>query len=537
MNTAEAKEQLIQCLDRLKLDYSIVDEQSNVQIQTIRDGVSIDVWYNNQSSQFGFTMIQGGIKSYPNIESFEQFFSIYVRINTIFVPRAKRIVDLFEQQERIQTIYETFKGREENGYNAMFNVLDDAGKKIVVSTTSDKNTYILRMLQRDNPDDKRGQIITQLTYKVNEDDEVYCVIDADMYWAELCNRYAENPDIEINKQGEVNYDFSYEDITVSATIIFDDKDVVYFVDNINGALKDKEKIILSDPYDLEELHAKALEVQKKQKGTKGMDFSSFGEDDDEFDFEPVEGTQTTEEPAQIEQSIKENAEDETQVEEEISDSATVNEETEVETQIEETQPETKVIETEAEVTEEEKDAATTETAKEDIETEEEVSEEVEEVSETEDEVEEDTEAEVETDEEEAEVEENTTDDEVETEAEVEENEATEEEIKVEKPSQLEELEAVMVKKEETQSMNEEINIKTVTVNDEVKYVRISEGKNLYDIPLELCSIPLDSIVDNVVKYKKNGLNLTDEERKTRVFAKVVDNPEEITKLENLVLGF
>lgn len=296
IDTQTALRELVDCLKRLDIDFTILKQSDDIQIQTFRDGVQVECWFDSSKSEYGFNMIQGGIKSYDDIAKFEKYFKTYMGINTVFIPNAKRVADYFEKEENIQTIYNAFRGSESSGYTAIFNVLDYSTREVVVITTQTPRTYTLKYIDNNTgTDDTKAKVLKSLTYKVSEVGEVEVVPDINYYLGIIAEKYKDDPDISINRTGVSTFDFIFSDISVTALVVFDETEISYLITDVNGKLTDNQKVILVDPYNLAELHqiaqgfAQTEHVSSLANSVNQPD--SFNDDD--FDFEESDDYPTT----------------------------------------------------------------------------------------------------------------------------------------------------------------------------------------------------------------------------------------------------
>ena len=137
---------------------------TRIEMTATQNKVQIGIFYDRMKNVFGFNMLQGGCKTYPSIDQFVTMFTVYAHIHTDFIPAAKKVADMFEQEAKISTVYKTFKGNMEVGFIAVFQVLGEE-KTLVVA--EGKEYFVARLL--DGAADKDSKVLRQYSYKVMGD--------------------------------------------------------------------------------------------------------------------------------------------------------------------------------------------------------------------------------------------------------------------------------------------------------------------------------------------------------------------------------
>ena len=543
MTSEKALEQLKKSLNKLEIDYSVITSEKDIKISTRRDSVSVDCWYNSQQQTFGFTLVNGGIKSYTDIGEFEHYFSIYLKIYTVFIPRAKKIADTFEKTADIQTMYNSFKGSEASGYHSLFNVVGDDLKEIVISTTEKKNVFRLRYIGKVSSKDK-GEVLADYEYKVGDDGVVKFLPNMKTYIAELANRYNQDNNVDIERSGRNECTYLVNDRLLTATIVFDDEIIEYLVTKYVVAgeevkLTEGIKVELEDFYDVYAL-AKAVEDAVNTKEDESKEVEESDDSDDGFDFdEPNSDFDTYDDLSEKSSHQEFSSEDTESVAEEDA--------TEEEDTIDE--------DTRAEISEENEDSGEENPEDNDaaVEISEETSESVDEEESTDEEIEvseeEDTTSEKDdsANDEEKTSDGNTDNTPIETNESEEqssmgnetENTAVSPELAPTSPDNAKDEEVTTNEvKAENEANNEptDISLKIVEINGEPKFFRFDDGSSIYDVPVDLIDIPTEIVEDRVIKHKHKGMFITDEERKRRIFAKKVTDADKVAELLDKVFN-
>ena len=330
-----ALENLKQCLNKLNIEYSVLSAEPNIQINTYRDSVQIECWFDSVKQLYGFNMIQGGIKAYADITQFEHYFSTYLYINTVFIPNAKKVADEFEKVIGVDSLYKSFRGSDNSGYIAIFNILSDNSKELSVTKANKDGEYYIKLNEIET-----GKILKQALYRVDEVGNVDFIPDINYYLDKLGERYAEDNSITINRIGASEFEFKYSDMTVKALVTFDDNSIVYLVHYVNEDLAESQKIEILDPFDLSELHQislgfiKPMEVNQLQvetesffeEGVSGENTQIEEDDTDEKSnshkpstFVESENTEINTPDTHIEEKEEDTLEDEVQSDEEQED--------------------------------------------------------------------------------------------------------------------------------------------------------------------------------------------------------------------------
>ena len=147
---------LAQVSSALSEEFTLVLENvTNVRVDmiaTYRNGSQINVFYDMSANLYGFQMFNGGCKTYEDFNKFVQMLSVYMYINTEFIPTTQTLVQLYGKAEGINTKYQTFSGNMVDGFTAKYEVMgydhyvfvQEKGTSYLVSRivlTDDGNSY------------------------------------------------------------------------------------------------------------------------------------------------------------------------------------------------------------------------------------------------------------------------------------------------------------------------------------------------------------------------------------------------------------
>lgn len=170
------------------------------------NNTSIKVWFDANKQLFGFDRLHGGVKT-GSFEVISEQFDNYIEINSVLIPEAKLVADVYERTLDIKSVFDTFVGKAETGYTVKFRNIADKTKGIrVKSSLEEDNTY-------------------QALYVEYTGDNSYSVIDERLYELDrLSGRVVEVKDDD---------DFSLKDLACEdATWYEEDKVLVYDKDNL-----------------------------------------------------------------------------------------------------------------------------------------------------------------------------------------------------------------------------------------------------------------------------------------------------------------
>ena len=170
------------------------------------NNTSIKVWFDASKQLFGFDRLHGGVKT-GSFEVISEQFDNYIEINSVLIPEAKLVADVYERTLDIKSVFDTFVGKAETGYTVKFRNIADKTKGIRVKSSLDEdNTY-------------------QALYVEYTGDNSYSVIDERLYELDrLSGRVVEV---------KVEDDFSLKDLACEdATWYEDDEILVYDKDNL-----------------------------------------------------------------------------------------------------------------------------------------------------------------------------------------------------------------------------------------------------------------------------------------------------------------
>lgn len=248
-------------LFRENLNNVEIVESSNkmVKATTVVNNIAFSLWFDCDKQLFGFDMLQGGIKSYQSFEDFISNLNTYIFINTYFIPTAKLIADVFEQVLQVNTVYSSFEGNKNGGFSAIFAVLGESNKQVIIKNVKDN---IFEASYLEYTDDKsRRKSLLQYDYKVDKAGNAVLVPTIDYYTTQIFAKYGKSETVEIRRTGISEFRFSYNDglsILVSI-VITDDLKISYIVKEVlyNNVSLDYDgdlPIILDDAFDLNELY-------------------------------------------------------------------------------------------------------------------------------------------------------------------------------------------------------------------------------------------------------------------------------------------
>ena len=331
---------------------------TRIEMTATQNKVQIGIFYDRMKNVFGFNMLQGGCKTYPSIDQFVTMFTVYAHIHTDFIPAAKKVADMFEQEAKISTVYKTFKGNMEVGFIAVFQVLGEE-KTLVVA--EGKEYFVARLL--DGAADKDSKVLRQYSYKVMGDGSFRLALTEESF----STRFTEECFNSSAVEGYIQVSSDTFSITCDSGLAFtvkfdvlDNEEVCFKATNINGVVVDND-FVLEDCFDVRAMITRIedmksdLEIpieESESEIAEGLQTKpSYMETAEEVIKAVIEAEEAAEEATggQVEEgSIEETAEEEARPTEEIVETKEV--ETESSEALEETteEPIKEVIETEEE---------------------------------------------------------------------------------------------------------------------------------------------------------------------------------------------
>lgn len=332
----------------------------------------IPVWFLVDKQIFGFDMINGGSKPYTTIDDFGKYFTTYVYIYTNFIPKAKLIADKFEQDIKINSVYDIFSGNKEEGYTAKFRVLSHPNRVILVS--EEDTIYTARLVEYVE-DGTKHKLITEYKYELDDVGNVSNVPTIYSYYAELGRLYGDSDTIDIDRVGFSTFVFHIEGMDIKADVLFSYKRVFYSIQEINGVAVDEE-VDLDDPYRLQDLYLKCSDLyelnsidvdvaseETQQETDEASENDSIEESNSTAELETSEEAETSEDISQEVQDetsddiAQENSEEASEDEVNLEGTTATTEETEQEIQDETNDSEEETSESETNVYENKEDSS------------------------------------------------------------------------------------------------------------------------------------------------------------------------------------
>ena len=290
-------------------------ETNQLDEKTVRLNVKVSdyvipVWFLVDKQIFGFDMINGGSKTCSTIEEFTKYFSTYIFIYVNFIPKAKIIADAFEKDIDINTVYDNFSGNKEEGYTAKFRVLSTPGQFVLIC--KDSSLYSARLVTF-TEDGSRVRVLIEYKYDLDDVNNITHVPTIYSYLAKLTELYGENDAVNIDRVGIETFEFTIEDLHITADVLFSYTKISYLIKDINGVVFD-EVVEINNPYELQDLYLKCHDSYEAK---------SLDEDDSELE-------QVDEENQESEFSEQSDADsvDESETESSIENTEPANEDSE-----------------------------------------------------------------------------------------------------------------------------------------------------------------------------------------------------------------
>lgn len=292
-------------------------ETNQLDEKTVRLNVKVSdyvipVWFLVDKQIFGFDMINGGSKTCSTIEEFTKYFSTYIFIYVNFIPKAKIIADAFEKDIDINTVYDNFSGNKEEGYTAKFRVLSTPGQFVLIC--KDSSLYSARLVTF-TEDGSRVRVLTEYKYDLDDVNNITHVPTIYSYLAKLTELYGENDAVNIDRVGIETFEFTIEDLHITADVLFSYTKISYLIKDINGVVFD-EVVEINNPYELQDLYLKCHDSYE----AKSLDL-------DEDDSEPEQVDEENQESEFSEQSDADSV-DESETESSIENIEPANEDSE-----------------------------------------------------------------------------------------------------------------------------------------------------------------------------------------------------------------
>ena len=291
-------------------------ETNQLDEKTVRLNVKVSdyvipVWFLVDKQIFGFDMINGGSKTCSTIEEFTKYFSTYIFIYVNFIPKAKIIADAFEKDIDINTVYDNFSGNKEEGYTAKFRVLSTPGQFVLIC--KDSSLYSARLVTF-TEDGSRVRVLTEYKYDLDDVNNITHVPTIYSYLAKLTELYGENDAVNIDRVGIETFEFTIEDLHITADVLFSYTKISYLIKDINGVVFD-EVVEINNPYELQDLYLKCHDSYE----AKSLD---------EDDSKPEQVDEENQESESSEQSDVDSVDD-SETESSIENTEPTNEDSEV----------------------------------------------------------------------------------------------------------------------------------------------------------------------------------------------------------------
>lgn len=227
-------------------------DEKTVRLNVKVTDYTIPVWFLVDKQIFGFDMINGGSKTCSTIEEFTKYFSTYIFIYVNFIPKAKIVADAFEKDININTVYDNFSGNKEEGYTAKFRVLSTPGQFVLIC--KDNSLYSARLVTY-TEDGSRVRVLTEYKYDLDDVNNITHVPTIYSYLAKLTELYGENDSVNIDRVGIETFEFTIEDLHITADVLFAYTKISYLIKDINGVVFD-EVVEINNPYELQDLYLK-----------------------------------------------------------------------------------------------------------------------------------------------------------------------------------------------------------------------------------------------------------------------------------------
>lgn len=227
-------------------------DEKTVRLNVKVTDYTIPVWFLVDKQIFGFDMINGGSKTCSTIEEFTKYFSTYIFIYVNFIPKAKIVADAFEKDININTVYDNFSGNKEEGYTAKFRVLSTPGQFVLIY--KDSSLYSARLVTY-TEDGSRVRVLTEYKYDLDDVNNITHVPTIYSYLAKLTELYGENDSVNIDRVGIETFEFTIEDLHITADVLFAYTKISYLIKDINGVVFD-EVVEINNPYELQDLYLK-----------------------------------------------------------------------------------------------------------------------------------------------------------------------------------------------------------------------------------------------------------------------------------------
>lgn len=268
------QEGLAELVDSVEYDGEVGNEMN---FNVVKGNVTIKVYYDVSSNVFGFHMLQGGVKNYPDFNQFIGMFKVYVYINTVFVPRAKIVADMFEKSIGVNTVYQTFSGNVKDGFVAIFKVLG-RGETVVVKEF--KGYFTASFVNKD--EEGNEDILSTYKYILGENNVFTQALTIDVYIDALYAKYGESDAFDISRVSDNEFTIEADGInfTYVTEVLEEQNTIKYTVVKCNDDFVDQYDVVLDDYMDLEALLENVRSHESSfQKGVAAEDESQLASED------------------------------------------------------------------------------------------------------------------------------------------------------------------------------------------------------------------------------------------------------------------
>ena len=222
--------------------------------------------YNKEKDTLSFKLVQGGVKTYSDPDKFFKMFSVYVYINSDFIPRAKKVSNLFENECHISSVYQTFEGNVEVGFTAIFKVL---GKEGVIQI-SDRNDTMVATLYEDGTLDTA---LISCVYSETDDGEYKIVLTPQTFlnrFIQTLNNTTIPAQVKVESYEEGVFLLKFDNSIFRVALDIIDDEIIFELLGINDN-PISAKITIENPYDVENFILRLLDIKKE--GDENSDFN------------------------------------------------------------------------------------------------------------------------------------------------------------------------------------------------------------------------------------------------------------------------
>ena len=255
-------------LSKLGFEFEVLNVGTDEILLSVKKGdYATQVQANVTESSYSFMMLDGNVTSYRDFDEFKENFEGFYRINIELAPAAQVVANTFATDKGINFPFGGgFVGDLNNGFKIAYFIDGDANSVGYISKQTE-NTFILEFI--DSINKSKYNLSDIYAYKIDNDTcfEI-AYYDIKTYVNSMIKRYESDDRISVTSEGGMNQfcvKFEDEFSTIYYTVEFPfNESVEYYVNQIslNGDNNIEEvnlKVVLDDPYNLEELLAKVKE--------------------------------------------------------------------------------------------------------------------------------------------------------------------------------------------------------------------------------------------------------------------------------------